>query len=289
MKIGILGRGFGLYGYLPAAIRNGWEPHTLTRYREEFALRPELLKYIDKVWFHPDEKSLISGVSALVCARNPQSQIELLETGIPFLGHLYLEKPVAPTILQHELILQKLNSTKQDFSVGYLFPFTEWYREILVKNKITGTKAFNIYWDVNLSLSSWKSKVSSGGGLANFYAIHFVTLLEDLGTNWNSLIFTSNENCLTIKGNVGEEVEINILIRISSNNHFQIHCISQEGIKQDIVKTETPFGATGMRGAQDPRISFLAEYMEDNFQAKDLNLNIAMEEKVLLFRKLSVQ
>ena len=208
---------------------------------------------------------------------------------IPFPGHLYLEKPIAPTILQHERILQNLYSAKQDFSVGYLFPFTDWYREILVRSKEAEIQTFNIQWDVKLDNNSWKSKFLSGGGIANFYAIHFVTLLEELGTDWNSRTFMSNENMLTIESSIGGAVNINISVRITSKNFFEIYCENQEGIKKEIVKMETPFGVTGKRGIQDSRISFLAEYMAHTHRGSDTNASLATEEKVQLFRKLSVQ
>ncbi len=252
-------------------------------------MRPELSKYIDKVSFHADENSILSHVSTLVCARNPQSQVNLLEIACPFTGHLFLEKPLAPTITQHESILKKLSSAKQSFSVGYLFPYTAWYREIIDKSKSEGTGTYDIQWEVKLSNTSWKSTLLTGGGIASYYAIHFVTLLDNLDTDFNSIKFLNQKNHLTIHCNVGGNVNINITIKISISNHFRIDYTSQEGLSQEIISTETPFGLTGVRGVEDPRVPFLVKYLAHYHKVGNYKLNLELELKAQQFRRLSLQ
>jgi len=261
----------------------------LARYRQEFLSRPELSKYIDKIFFHTDENSILSQVSTLVCARNPQSQVKLLETACPFIGHLFLEKPLAPTIAQHESILKKLSSGKQKFSVGYLFPYTAWYREILDKCKSGGTGRYDIQWEVKLPDTSWKSTLFMGGGISSYYAIHFVPLLDNLETDFNSIKFLNQKNCLTMNQNVGGKVNINITIKISLSNKFQVDYTSHEGFRKEIMNTETPFGLTGARGVEDPRVPFLVKYLAHYYKASDSKLNLELELKAQRFRRLSLQ
>ena len=156
---------------------------------------------------------------------------------------------------------KKLSSAKQSFSVGYLFPYTAWYREIIDKSKSEGTGTYDIQWEVKLSNTSWKSTLLTGGGIASYYAIHFVTLLDNLDTDFNSIKFLNQKNHLTIHCNVGGNVNINITIKISISNHFRIDYTSQEGLSQEIISTETPFGLTGVRGVEDPRVPFLVKYL----------------------------
>jgi hypothetical protein len=261
----------------------------LDRYKQEFSLRPELSKYIDKVCFHTDENSILSHVSTLVCARNPQSQVKLLETACPFNGHLFLEKPLAPTIAQHASILKKLSTAKQKFSIGYLFPYTSWYREILDKSKSGGTGTYDIQWEVKLSDTSWKSKLLTGGGIVSYYAIHFVTLLDNLETDFSSIKFLNQKNRLMITCIADERIKINIAIKISSSNHFRVYCTSQEGFSQELINTETPFGLTGVRGVQDPRVPFLVKYLAHYHKVSDSKLNLELELKAHQFRGLLLQ
>lgn len=261
----------------------------LDRYKQEFWLRPELSKYIDEVCFHTDENSILSHVSTLVCARNPQSQVKLLETACPFMGHLFLEKPLAPTIAQHESIIKKLSSAKQNFSVGYLFPYTSWYREILDKSKSGGTGTYHIQWEVKQSDTSWKSTLLTGGGIASYYAIHFVTLLDNLETDFNSIKFFNQKNRLTINCIAEGKVNINITIKISLSNHFRVDYTSQEGFSQELINTETPFGVTGVKGVEDPRVPFLVKYLAHYHKTSDSKLNLELELKAQQFRRLSRQ
>ena len=53
-KVGILGGGFGLYGYLPAFANLRFEIFTLSKYENFINKRPDLAKYIDKINFLND-------------------------------------------------------------------------------------------------------------------------------------------------------------------------------------------------------------------------------------------
>ena len=79
-----------MYGYLPASLGNGWEVHTLEKYRSLISSRPEIREFLPQLIFHQDEIQVIQQVQALVCARTPQLQIELLARLENFGGHLFL-------------------------------------------------------------------------------------------------------------------------------------------------------------------------------------------------------
>ena len=72
-KVGILGGGFGLYGYLPAFANLGYEIFTLKRYERFIKKRADLTKYIKDINFLKEE-DLISKVDCISISRNPENQ-----------------------------------------------------------------------------------------------------------------------------------------------------------------------------------------------------------------------
>ena len=65
MKFGILGGGYGLYGYLPALCELGFELHLLNRYKKIVYNRFELERYSNSLIYHDNEISLLNNINNL--------------------------------------------------------------------------------------------------------------------------------------------------------------------------------------------------------------------------------
>ena len=72
-KVGILGGGFGLYGYLPAFANLDFEIFTLEKYERFIRKRADLTKYIKDINFLKEE-DLLSKVDCISISRNPENQ-----------------------------------------------------------------------------------------------------------------------------------------------------------------------------------------------------------------------
>jgi predicted dehydrogenase len=267
MKIGILGSGFGIYGYLPAVCKNFYSPIILEKNRNKIDLRPELIQYKKSITYVESEKSLIEKSDALIIATTPKYQFELVQSfDLKNINHLYLEKPIAPTLESYSDLIKYLTSNQKSFSVAYLFIYTSWYTEVtnLLKSSHENNLMFN--WSVKKIQSSWKNSVESGGGLLHFYGIHFLALLYYLGiSNINIEIIDDNEkvdiNAIDVNNN-----KIYILINYAENSYFEIKLIDRLGDKV-ILKDQSPFGPQNKLGTEDTRVDLIARYL------KDLNMN----------------
>ena len=78
MKIGILGGGFGLYGYAVAAYQNGMKIILKEDYREKILARVELREIIDQTTFVKNDLAVLDTSECLVLALPPQIQTKYL-------------------------------------------------------------------------------------------------------------------------------------------------------------------------------------------------------------------
>ena len=91
MNIGILGSGFGVYGYLPAVCKNLWTPIILEKNRSKIEARPELFQYKDRITYVSAEKTLIENSHSLIIATTPTYQTKFLQSNdLKNINHLYL-------------------------------------------------------------------------------------------------------------------------------------------------------------------------------------------------------
>ena len=78
--IGIIGAGFGLYGYLPALIEVGEKNIILpARYKDKFSARSELQIYAGYVQWVSDERVMLEMVDTIVLALPPGYQLKLVK------------------------------------------------------------------------------------------------------------------------------------------------------------------------------------------------------------------
>jgi predicted dehydrogenase len=279
MKIGILGSGFGIYGYLPAACKNFYSPIVLEKNRNKIDLRPELIQYKKRITYAECEKSLIEKSDALIIATTPKYQFELVQSfDLKNINHLYLEKPIAPSLESYSDLIKFLTSNKKSFSVAYLFIYTSWYTEVTNLLKYSHGNNLKFMWSVKKIQSTWKNSVESGGGLLHFYGIHFLALLYHLGiSNINIEIIENNEK-VEINAIDESNNKIHILINYAENSYFEIKLIDILG-DNVILEDQTPFGLQNKLGIEDTRVDLIARYLKD-FKTTSRSTGLGIEEYI---------
>lgn len=201
---GLLGKGFALYGYLPAIIETGESVGTLLKYKEFIESRSDISCYSKNILYFKSEIELIKKCESLVIARRPIDQYKLLsnllEQNIKI--NIYLEKPLTHSCKTNKKMLEKLNSEGYKYRIGYTFEFTDWFSDVinLFLNKSDDHLELEIQWNFNAhhyvnNISTWKSKPSYGGGAFLFYGTHLISLLSHIGS-WNNINLSSFRNSI---------------------------------------------------------------------------------------------
>lgn len=188
-SFGILGSGFGLYGYLPALAYCKQSIIMPRRYYERFVERLELTSFMDGMKWADNEQTLIQTVSGIVLALPPKLQSEyLLQTlSLKKVKYLLLEKPLANSPKAAAISLEQLRCANKIFRIGYIFRYTDWGKHLLTTLKAQhGTDPLEIKWyfmahHFSQNKPSWKRRHSDGGGVIRFYGIQIIALLAEIG------------------------------------------------------------------------------------------------------------
>jgi len=263
MKIGILGSGFGVYGYLPAVCKNLWTPIMLEKSKNKIDSRPELFQYRDRIIYADSEKNLVENSESLIIATTPKYQTEFLQSNVSInINHFYLEKPISPTLEDHFKLIQFLKLNKKNFSVAYLFFYTSWYLNI--KNLLRFNKCISLefIWKVKKNESTWKNNIKFGGGLLYFYGIHFLASLKNLGVPEDNIVIIEDNNEIIISANDLQNNTIKIIICYGDKSHFIIK-VPEKNSGKVFYEDQTPFGLQNRLGTIDTRVSFIAKYLKD--------------------------
>jgi len=187
--IGIVGSGFGLYGYLPALCRCDHSVILPARYKPAFQGRKELARYSSKVRWVQDEEAVLAVSEGIVLALPPTFQSKYL----PFvvarnnLSSLFLEKPLASTPETAMYHLENLINADKKFRINYSFRYLDWASQVKAALIRACTDAIlTIDWrfmshHYQFNLNNWKRYKSEGGGVIRFYGIHLIALLSEFG------------------------------------------------------------------------------------------------------------
>ena len=100
MKFGVLGSGFGLYGYVPALISGcNQQVYLPERYRARLKERIDVRSFEDVVQWRADDTAVLEEVDAVVISRRPRDQEQLIcrYVGVPDIRAFVLEKPLGVT------------------------------------------------------------------------------------------------------------------------------------------------------------------------------------------------
>jgi len=281
MEIGILGGGFGIYGYLPASILNGYSVTTLSRYKSIIEKRPELKPYFREIKYVSREEDLFRCSNFLVIARDPQSQFDLLLKCAGKFEHLYLEKPLGVNPAAHRILLDRLSNKNQSFSLGYLAEFTEWFH-VLNSKEIS---SLEFVWEVKVDEVSWKSKSFPDRGLLSYYGVHLIPVLERFLASSSPLIVESTKNKITIDG-VSKDKSIKVTLVDGTDPKFKLSSTGSTARAQFNFELETPFGDRNSLGFPDKRIPLLQKYLNRNAYFPIPELSVKYE--LLLLKLLSL-
>lgn len=180
----ILGSGFGLYGYLPAAINCGYHVLLPKRYEASFCERKELCHYRNEVSFIAEDEGAIENISICIFAKRPEDQYAYLDKFlvIPSLKKVIVEKPLAPNPAKAWEVYRKLAESGKDIHIGYSFIYTEWGNQIYEIMKQDCKASLHIAWlfmayHFRHDIENWKRYKECGGGVLRFYGIQLIGIL----------------------------------------------------------------------------------------------------------------
>ena len=288
-SFGIFGSGFGLYGYLPAVLNLGYSATIPARYLESLNVREELLPYRNRVSICKLDDDIVRDNTAIIIAKNPDSQLVFLQNLVQKKKFLFLEKPLAPTVESHLWALDFLVQEKIKFAIAYLFPFTNWYSKVL---EYSEALPVDIYfdWKITKPASPWKNDEKLGGGIRSYYLVHFAPLLNDLGANLldDKILLKESANSFDLKIFLqGKSTNLRISFNFSSVSQFKlIICDSFNGKPIYVFDEESPFGNRGRTQVSDSRIPQIQKYIRDSMERINTARSIDIERTVLAIRSL---
>jgi hypothetical protein len=189
---GILGSGFGLYGYLPAAIALGVSPILCpARYREKFLSRDELKKFNEKISWVNTDQDLIDMATTLVISKRPIDQCKELPNYLSQrqLKKIIFEKPLAIDPVSALKMLAMVKASGKQCTAGFTFRFTPWasllqprlISTLSIKEEVWLLKWHFMAHHFSAELWNWKRDNAQGGGVLRFYGIHVIALLAEFG------------------------------------------------------------------------------------------------------------
>lgn len=264
-NLGILGGGFGLYGYLPAGIKYGYNILTLKKYEKRISQRSDLKNLITKIKFLDNENDLLSQSDLIAVAKRPVDQNKIVYK-LPALLPIILEKPLSSHTNTSLKIINHLKKNKNSFRIGFTFLETEWYKNFK-KFYFSNYKriiSIDIKWlfkafHYKSKINTWKKFVSSDGGAFHFYGSHFIAMLADIDS-WNINKFNSyrignDEEYKFFLSASKNQIDMNILCDSKSvSNIFEIS-IKTSSTEKFILKMNNPF--TIINSLEDSRIRYL--------------------------------
>ena len=111
---GVLGSGFGSYGYLPAIIKAGYTAIVPERYLGKFRKRADLHPLIDRIKFCRVESEIIRNSNFLVLARRTEDQDVLIQSHIQDLNSksIFFEKHLTQSNKLRRMKLERLKKNK---------------------------------------------------------------------------------------------------------------------------------------------------------------------------------
>lgn len=277
----ILGSGFGLYGYGVALRQLGFQLLLPSRYRERLDSDPILAARLGAAEYVDSENALLaSSVSVLVIARHPLGQADVLgRLSSVKADHVFLEKP---------LLLPGDVNAVDDFlggagwTVGYLFPFLDWYRK--VEGALMDGTAVAIDWRIatgrrgverrfgSVPRRAWKDDPSVGGGLLSFYAVHFVPLLSKFGP-WDAWVQVNNRNELEMQLRFAHSnSRLSVTIgQTQTAPSFAVTIndpVAKGGVVGACFLAESPFGVMAATSEEDERVPVLREYVASSLNCE---------------------
>ena len=279
---GIIGGGFGLYGYLPALAKMGAKSILIhEKHLHLMNLREELRGYFSIIHAVPSYEVLVNIVDSLIVSVPPQAQeIYILQNAGTRYKNLLLEKPLGINPISANRVFAKGVDIADKVRVGYAFLYTKWAQKIYSKFPAEKVNQINIVWKFDShhhrnGLRSWKSNHNIGGGALRFYGIQLIAFIASFGElaevkaprlaiddagdayEWTAELVLKNDLRITIQLNS----------QLPKNQFDVLVKASKETL---VINLESPFDGELKCGIQDIRISALSSILE-TFKNDNLN------------------
>ena len=304
MYFGIIGGGFGVYGWLSALnyfseIKIG----TLAKYKKKILNKPDienLSTLVEKINWFDEEDLLFQSVDILIIARRPVDQVKVINHLIQksWKGSLIIEKPIAASSDESKKMIKKMIKNKISFQVGFSIMETNWSKKIQQLILNTKPKEISIDWNFyahhyKYNDLGWKSNPYFGGGALSFYSIHFIAWLSSF-SDWN----VNYCSPLKIKNNDPyvdfELTNGNTILKMKCNSiseNLNLFTITEKVQNRLVLNLENPFSETLSKNnilKIDARVPYLIKIIEKalqnnwidySFLEKHINLWKAIENK----------
>ncbi len=288
-KVIIYGSGFGLYGYLPSiAKKDNIEIFLHKKYKDIFNSRKELEDYGNKICWYDDESYTVNKIDTAVLALRPKDQdskIRYLLDKSNIKNYL-LEKPLSIDPHQSIELLSLLKEKKVNFSVGYLFQYTSWGKDLITSSN-KSTDNYFLKWKFHAyhfayEVKSWKREDDQGGGIIRFYGIQLIALLSQI--KFNNLL----ESKITYKDNSSFRWEAKFsnenkstfaleLDSLSPKKEFSISKFRSKKSNELVFVLEDPFENIE-NSKSDRRVKFISDSLNNLSQSKSF---FALNEDVI--------
>ena len=290
---GIIGSGFGIYGYLPAIVLElDRSVLLLEKSRSTVESRPELVEYLKKVVWTNTVDELINRSTGIILAVPPESQAKIVREIIAKknLREIVLEKPLSPTPRESRIILDRFYETNKPFRIGYTFLHTDWFEQSVLNAKSKNAKLLFITWKFKAhhfrtSCDTWKRYHSKGGGVISFYSIHLFATLAVLGyTNVDSAIVVEGAidqpNALYTTYSGKDLPKCQVLVDTNSDRTiFETSLMLENGEIAYSYRQAGPFICSGAEG--DIRINVLRKILSSFSQHDNLIVSRSQNYQVI--------
>lgn len=263
---GIVGGGFGLYGYMPAiASFKNTKILILEKNISFIKSRPELKKYLPLIEAVSTLNEILIKSHSLILAVPPFVQEDIfskISTELHY-KNLILEKPLSVTPqLSHNLLLKAIKLASS-VRIGYTFLNTNWGDYLRKSNAFLKNDSYEISWQFlayhfQNKTSSWKAHHSLGGGVLRFYGIHLIAYIAsiDEATVLSSKLLSDSDRSayrwqaqFEFKGGASVEIDLNC----KSGQH--LFCIKNSSEEVNLIES-SPF-LSGDEELDDSRIPVL--------------------------------
>jgi predicted dehydrogenase len=272
VTVGILGSGFGLYGYLPAVLGLGEHVVMPAHYREKLLSRADV-RHLDRrvEWAAGGDEEIFATATALIIAQRPADQVRAVQSALTAtsIKRLLLEKPLAPSPEAAAGILDSLEKAGRSVRIGFTFNGTAWAEALAFWMAGASPGAtLDIVWQFQAhhymnAIQNWKRRVSEGGGALRYYGIQLIGLLAKLGYDAvlaSELGSDAADDAARWTATVTGPGRPSCRLAVDSRNSEALFAITGEELACSAFQLllRDPFEDAPVEGARDRRVALLS-------------------------------
>ena len=138
--IGIVGGGFGVYGWGRAVLEDkNTKLHTLSRYKKNILKILSVKELFKRIVFYRSLKNIVNNSDLVIIAKRPIDQSRIVSKIIKLKKkvNLILEKPISNNYNNAIRLLKKISKNKINYLLGMTINETNWAKKLkkLLKKK----------------------------------------------------------------------------------------------------------------------------------------------------------